>query len=80
MASFAIYSFFLPESMVQLKQSLFLFFLFFFFGLFAVSWAAPEAHGGSQARGQIGAAASLRQSHSNSTYTTAHGNAGSLTH
>ena len=39
---------------------------FFFFGLFAISWATPVAYGGSQARGRIGAvAASLRQSHSN---------------
>ena len=60
----------------------------FFFFLFAISWAAPPAYGGSQARGWIGAvAAGLRQSHSNSgskpasaTHTTAHGNAGSLTH
>ena len=38
----------------------------FFFCLFAFSWAAPAAYGGSQARGPIGAvAASLRQSHSN---------------
>ena len=44
------------------------------------------AHGGSQARGPIGAVAvGLHQSHSNriqassATYTTAHGNAGSLT-
>ena len=38
----------------------------FFFGLFAISWAAPVAYGGSQARGRIGAvAASLCQSHSN---------------
>ena len=42
-----------------------------FFGLFvlvvvAISWAAPAAYGGSQARGRIGAVAtSLRQSHSN---------------
>jgi len=36
----------------------------FLFCLFAISWAAPAAYGGSQARGQIGAvAASLRQSH-----------------
>ena len=36
------------------------------FCLFAISWAAPMAYGGSQARGRIGAiAASLRQSHSN---------------
>ena len=48
--------------------------LFFFFGLFvsffvvvvAISWAAPTAYGGSQARGRIGAVASgLCQSHSN---------------
>ena len=32
----------------------------------AISWAAPAAYGGSQARGQIGAVAtSLHQSHSN---------------
>ena len=38
----------------------------FFFCLFAISWAAPVAYGGSQARGLIGAVAtSLRQSHSN---------------
>ena len=38
-------------------------FFFFFFGLFR---AAPGAHGGSQARGPIGAvAAGLRQSRSN---------------
>ena len=53
---------------------------FFFLGLY------PQ-HGGSQARGQIRAsAAGLHHSHSNArselsvTYTTAHGNAGSLTH
>ena len=40
--------------------------LFFFFCLFAFSRATPEAYGGSQASGRIGAvAASLRQSHSN---------------
>ena len=32
----------------------------------AISWAAPSAYGGSQARGLIGAVATgLRQSHSN---------------
>ena len=53
-------------------------FLFFFFCLFvflsfvvvvvvvAISWAAPAAYGGSQARGPIGAVATgLRQRHSN---------------
>ena len=49
--------------------------------------AEPVAYGGSQARGQMGAvAASLYHSQSNLgskpslTYTTAHGNARSLTH
>jgi len=47
----------------QGNMNSFFFFLVFFF---AVSWAAPAAYGGSQARGQIGAvAASLRQSHGN---------------
>ena len=42
-------------------------FFFFFFGLFAISWATPVAYGGSQDRGRIGAVATdLRQSHSNS--------------
>ena len=44
----------------------FLYIIDFFFGLFTISWAAPVAHGGSQARGRIGAIAdSLCQSHSN---------------
>ena len=48
----------------------FLFFIFIFFVFFvvvvAISWAAPAAYGGSQARGRIGAVATgLRQSHSN---------------
>ena len=38
----------------------------FFFGLFAISWATLLAHGGSQARGPVGAVvAGLCQSHSN---------------
>ena len=38
---------------------------FFFFCLFAISRAAPVAHGGSQARGLMGAVtAGLHQSHS----------------
>ena len=38
----------------------------FCFGLFAISWAAPAANVGSQARGLIGAVATgLRHSHSN---------------
>ena len=45
-------------------------FFFFFFHLFR---AAPVTYGGSQARGWIGAIATA-------AYTTAHSNAGSLTH
>ena len=60
----------------------------FFFCRFAFSRAAPMAYGGSQARDLILAvAAGLHQSHSQCgiratsvTYTTAHSNAGSLTH
>ena len=75
----------------------FLFFVFFVFCLFvvvvvvvvvvAISWAAPVAYGGSQARGRIGAVAAgllQPQQHrilaTSSTYTTAHNNARSLTH
>ena len=46
----------------------FFFFVFFWFVVVvvAISWAAPAAYGGSQARGRIGAVATgLRQSHSN---------------
>ena len=54
---------------MQSKLShLYYYFLFFsfLFCLFAISWAAPAAYGGSQARGRIRAvAAGLRQSHSN---------------
>ena len=40
-----------------------------FFCLFAISWAAPTAYGGTQARGPVRAAATgLRQSHSNVGY------------
>ena len=47
---------------------LFIFCLFVFFVVVvvAISWAAPAAYGGSQARGRIGdVATGLRQSHSN---------------
>ena len=40
-------------------------FFFFFFCLFAISWATPTAYGSSQARGRIRAvAAGVHQSHS----------------
>ena len=66
---------------------------FFFFCLFAISWATSTAYGGSQARGRIRAVASSLchclwpmpqpQQHqiwaTSMTYTTAHSNAGSLT-
>jgi len=57
--------------------------IFPFFGgggyLFAISRAAPMAHGGSQARGRIGAVAAGGIRAMSATYTTAHGNTGSLT-
>ena len=50
-------------------QSFFFFFCLLSFAVVvvvAISWAAPTAYGGSQARGRIGAVATgLRQSHSN---------------
>ena len=63
--------------------SSFSFILSFFWGLFR---ASPVAYGNSQAKGRIRASAAGRHhSYSNAgamsaTYTTAHGNAGSLTH
>ena len=49
----------------KVKSCLFFFFCFCFVFL-AISWAAPAAYGGSQARGRIGAVTiGLRQSHSN---------------
>ena len=66
----------------------FIYLFIYLFCLFAISWAARTAYGGSQARGRIGAvAAGLYESHSNvgseaasATYTTAQGNTGSPTH
>ena len=53
----------MPRRELWVSEFIYLFILFYFF---AISWAAPAAYGGSQARGPIGAvAASLRQSHSN---------------
>ena len=60
----------------------------FYFILLSKAKKAPMACGSFQARGRTGATATgLRHSHSNVgiqaasvTYTTAHGNAGSLTH
>ena len=51
---------------IAVYLKIFYFFIFLVFVFFAMSWTAPTAYGGSQARGQIGAAASsLHQSHSN---------------
>ena len=68
-------------------MQLFIYLFIYLFCLFAISWVTPAAYGGSQARGLIGAVApSLRQSHSIAGSeprlrpTTAHGNAGLLTH
>ena len=55
---------------------------FGFFWLFVFSRATPAAYGGSQAKGLMGAVASAQQCQIRAafaTYTTAHGNAGSLT-
>ena len=62
--------------------------ILFFFFFFVFSRATPSAYGGSQARGLIGAVVAkpapepqLRRIRAASaTHTTAHGNAGSLTH
>ena len=56
---------------------------FFFFSVFCLFRAASAAHGGSQARGLIGATPQPQQRQiraASSTYTTTHGNTGSLTH
>ena len=67
------------HKLVPSEYNLFFFFFFFFvFCLFvvvivvvAISWAAPAAYGGSQARGLIGAvAAGLCHSHSNARSLT----------
>ena len=57
-----------------MNQSLFFIFIYFIITIiiiiiivfFAISWAAPTAYGGSEARGRIGAvAAGLHHSHNN---------------
>ena len=72
------------NDVVMLKPLSFIFIYLFGFFVFCLFRAAPSAYGSSQARARIGAVAgSLPQGHSNArtaTYTTAHGNAGSLTH
>ena len=69
----------------MVKKQDFIFFVCLSFCLFR---GAPVAHGGSQARALVEpVAAGLYQSHTQcqvqavpATYTTAHGNAGALTH
>ena len=61
-----------------------LFIYLFFSRLFAIPWESPMAYGGSQARGLIGAVATYARATatwdpSRVCYTTAHGNARSLT-
>ena len=73
---------------IQVHQKNILFHFFFFFFFFAFSRAAHVAYGDSQARGLIGAVAArptpepqqLGIRAVSATYTTAHGNARSLTH
>ena len=70
-----------PHSCCDLPSLEIFFYLFYLFFLFR---ASPMAYRSSQARGWIrAAAAGLHHSQSNNgsaTYTTAHSNAGSLTH
>ena len=71
------------ESKVELQRDFF--FFFFFFCLFR---AAPEAFGGSQARGQIRATTAQAMPHPQQhqiqavsvSYTITHSNTGSITH
>ena len=65
---------------VGLYQVLILCVHFFFFLSFCLSRAAPVAYGGSQERGPIGAIAAGQIQAESVTYTTAYGNAGSVTH
>ena len=58
----------------------FFFLSFFFFFFLSFSRATPMAYGGSQARGLIRAVAVAYARAESVAYTTAHGNAGSLTH
>ena len=69
-------------------------YIYIYFGLFAIYWAAPMAHGGFQARiREPNPNPNQSCSHQptpepqqcqirvkSATYTTAHGNTGSLTH
>ena len=76
-----------PRQVLQLLF-IYFYFLFIYFFVLAISWATPAAYGSSQARGQIGAAAtSLRQSQSNTGSEPClqptpqlNGNTGSSTH
>ena len=57
--------FIFPYNAALIDKIRFKTFFFFFFGLFAISWAAPVAYAGSQAKGGIGAVATgLYHSHS----------------
>ena len=66
----------------------FFFFFFFFFVFLLFIWAAPTAYGGSQDRGSNRSCSHRPMPETqqcgiravSATYTTAHGNAGSLTH
>ena len=64
LCSFSNSTFF--EELVHLFCSFVFIFILFIYLFFALSWAAPVAYGGSQARGLIGSVATgLCQSHSN---------------
>ena len=78
---------FLFHHLKDLLDVLLFFYFYLIFCCFAISWATPVAYGGSQARGPIGAVATWPTPEpqqrgiraASATYTTAHGNAGSLT-
>ena len=62
----SVFSEYKPRSGIAVSYGSSFFFFFFFFCLFDISWAAPAAYGGSQARGLIGAVATdLHHSYSN---------------
>ena len=68
--SLYIFTIFIQFSFPSGTHFIFIFLIYFyFFCLFAISWAAPAACGGSQARSQIGAVATgLHQSRSNAGF------------
>ena len=76
----------LNNIMLTLKFTFNFYFILFYF-CFAISWSAPTAYGSSQARCQISCSRRPTPEPQQrgiqaafATYSTAHGNTGSLTH